>query len=252
MLHRPIFIAGWPPFTGKTVCQTSFRAGGERLIDDLRPGQANTVITADLIDSVDDSCGQLFTTGCVIGRCAQWVPKQLTDQHKELSMGLALQHLFRYHKDPAFLERIVTGDESRCHHYEPETKRDNMEWKHTSSPLPKKFKAVASACKAVFSTRWTLMYELFCISRGFLCLVHLYMITRPAIQTNEVADKARKSMQLLIDNTSSHQNKLKVILNQRTVLTLWNICIFDRAFVISSFGTLLTYGILLTTLGKMD
>ncbi|KAF8791714.1 hypothetical protein HNY73_003406 [Argiope bruennichi] len=50
--------------------------------------------------------------------CLQWVLKQLTDQHKELRMGLAaLQHLFRYHEDPNFLERIVTGYESWCPHY---------------------------------------------------------------------------------------------------------------------------------------
>ncbi|KAF8795416.1 hypothetical protein HNY73_003266 [Argiope bruennichi] len=52
--------------------------------------------------------------------CAQWVPKQMTDQHKELRMGLALQHLFRYIEDPTFLERIVTADESWRHHYEPD------------------------------------------------------------------------------------------------------------------------------------
>ncbi|XP_055939025.1 histone-lysine N-methyltransferase SETMAR-like [Argiope bruennichi] len=62
-------------------------------------------------------------------------------------MGLALHHLFWYREDPAFLERIVTGDESWCHHYESETKRDSMQWKHTSSPPPKKFKAMMSAGK---------------------------------------------------------------------------------------------------------
>ncbi|GFX70210.1 histone-lysine N-methyltransferase SETMAR [Trichonephila clavipes] len=44
--------------------------------------------------------------------CAAWVPKQLTDQQKELRMGLALQHLLRYQEDPAFMKRIVTGDET--------------------------------------------------------------------------------------------------------------------------------------------
>ncbi|GFY42550.1 DDE_3 domain-containing protein [Trichonephila inaurata madagascariensis] len=34
--------------------------------------------------------------------CAQWVPKQLTDQLKELRMSLALQHLFQYHEQPHF------------------------------------------------------------------------------------------------------------------------------------------------------
>ncbi|KAF8773516.1 hypothetical protein HNY73_016173 [Argiope bruennichi] len=83
--------------------------------------------------------------------CPQSVPKQLTDQNKELCMELALQHLFRYHEDPAFLERIVTGDESWCHHYEPETKQNNMQWQHTLSPPPKMFKAVVSAGKELNS-----------------------------------------------------------------------------------------------------
>ncbi|KAF8793417.1 hypothetical protein HNY73_004899 [Argiope bruennichi] len=84
-----------------------FRAGRESLVDDPRPGQANTVIAADLIDKVDDL----------------------------------------YHENPSFLERIIAGDESWCHHYEPETKWDSIQWKHTSSPSPKKFKAVSSAGK---------------------------------------------------------------------------------------------------------
>ncbi|GFY37525.1 uncharacterized protein TNIN_190201 [Trichonephila inaurata madagascariensis] len=58
--------------------------------------------------------------------CAAWVPKQLTDQQKKLRMGLALQHLFRYQEDPAFMKRIVTGEETWCHYYEQETKRDSM------------------------------------------------------------------------------------------------------------------------------
>ncbi|GFX13414.1 HTH_48 domain-containing protein [Trichonephila clavipes] len=95
-----------------------FRAGRESVGDDQKPGQANTVITSDLIDKVDDlvrsdrrvtlrmlalkvdvSYGTVWTT--VHDRlrfrkvCVAWVPKQLTNQQKELRMGLALQHLFR-------------------------------------------------------------------------------------------------------------------------------------------------------------
>ncbi|GFV50619.1 histone-lysine N-methyltransferase SETMAR [Trichonephila clavipes] len=148
--------------------------GRESVGDDQRPGQANTVITSDLIDKVNDlvrsdrrvtlrmlalkvdvSYGSVWTI--VHDRlrfrkvCATWVPKQLTDLQKELRMGLALQHLFRYQEDPAFMKRIVTGDETWCHHYEPETKRDSMQWKHASSPPPKKFRAVMSAGKVLFT-----------------------------------------------------------------------------------------------------
>ncbi|GFU10221.1 histone-lysine N-methyltransferase SETMAR [Trichonephila clavipes] len=116
--------------------------------DHQRQGQSNTAITSDLIDKVDDlvrsdlrvtlrmlalkvdvSYGTVWTI--VQDRLrfrkvfAAWVPKQFTNQQKELRMGLALQHLFRYQEDPSFMKRIVTGDETWCHHYEPETKRDN-------------------------------------------------------------------------------------------------------------------------------
>ncbi|GFW96138.1 hypothetical protein TNCV_958511 [Trichonephila clavipes] len=47
------------------------------------------------------------------------------------------------------MKRIVTGDETWCHHYEPETKRDSMQWKHASSPPPKKFRAVKGSKQGV-------------------------------------------------------------------------------------------------------
>ncbi|GFW12847.1 uncharacterized protein TNCV_3885571 [Trichonephila clavipes] len=106
-----------------------FRAGRESGV--MTRGQANTVITSDLIDKVDNlvrsdrrvtlrmlalkidvGYGTVWTI--VHDRlrfrkmCAAWVPKQLTDQQNELRMGLALQHMFRYQEDPAFLKRIVT------------------------------------------------------------------------------------------------------------------------------------------------
>lgn len=98
-----------------------------------------------------EQCGQLFTTCCVkegvhaAGSKAAHRPAQGT------AYRLALQHLFQYHEDPAFLEWIVTGDKSWCHHYEPETKRDTMQWKHASSLPPKQCKAVASAGKVLLT-----------------------------------------------------------------------------------------------------
>ncbi|GFV54871.1 histone-lysine N-methyltransferase SETMAR [Trichonephila clavipes] len=38
--------------------------------------------------------------------CAAWVPKQLINQQKELRMGLALQHLFRYQVKQMELDRF--------------------------------------------------------------------------------------------------------------------------------------------------
>jgi len=70
---------------------------------------------------------------------ARWVPKRLTPEMKERRVDVCQELLCRYEADgEAFLQRIVTGDESWIHFYEPERKQQSMDWCHTSSPKPKK------------------------------------------------------------------------------------------------------------------
>jgi len=52
------------------------------------------------------------------------------------------------------LSRIVTGDETWAHHYEPETKRQSMEWHHPQSPRKEKFKTTPSAGKVMITVFW--------------------------------------------------------------------------------------------------
>jgi hypothetical protein len=54
-------------------------------------------------------------------------------------MGVSLNNLLRYQEIPAFLDSIVTGDETWVHHITPETKRNSMVWKHPSCPTAKTF-----------------------------------------------------------------------------------------------------------------
>ena len=49
---------------------------------------------------------------------------------------------------------IVTGDEPWIHHFDPEEKRLSMQYRHTSSPRPKKFKTVPSAGKILLTVFW--------------------------------------------------------------------------------------------------
>jgi hypothetical protein len=61
-------------------------------------------------------------------------------------MGLPLQHLLRYADEGEdTLNFTVTGDETWVHHYQPESKRTLMQWKHPSSPSTKKFTVTLSA-----------------------------------------------------------------------------------------------------------
>ena len=48
----------------------------------------------------------------------------------------------------------MTGDESWFHHFEPETKRQGMEWHHLHSPSKKKAKTVPSAAKVTGTVFW--------------------------------------------------------------------------------------------------
>jgi hypothetical protein len=50
--------------------------------------------------------------------------------------------------DPEFLKTVITGDESRVYGYDPETKVQLSQWKHPTSPRPKKALQVWSNVKA--------------------------------------------------------------------------------------------------------
>jgi len=67
--------------------------------------------------------------------CARWVPRLLTKYQKGQRKAITSELLQRYrHEGDDFLLRIETGDESWFHHFEPETKRQSMEWHHLHSP----------------------------------------------------------------------------------------------------------------------
>jgi hypothetical protein len=69
-------------------------------------------------------------------------------------MGMSLNNLLRYKEDPAFLDHIVTGDETCVHRIIPETRRNSMMWKYPSSPTTKKFKTTTSVRKVMATVFW--------------------------------------------------------------------------------------------------
>ncbi|KAF7272417.1 hypothetical protein GWI33_014804 [Rhynchophorus ferrugineus] len=53
----------------------------------------------------------------------QWTPRLLKDEQKKNRLNISLQHLLRYQQQGnKFLNKIVTGDEYCCYHFEPGTK----------------------------------------------------------------------------------------------------------------------------------
>ena len=76
--------------------------------------------------------------------CAMCVPRMLTQEHKEHRMQVC-QDLLNQHEaeGESFLDHIITGDGTWCHHYKPELKTQSMEWRHVNFPSKKKFKDAA-------------------------------------------------------------------------------------------------------------
>ena len=80
--------------------------------------------------------------------CARWVPRMLTPEMKDNRVRCCQENLELMNNNwEVFKRRLVTGDETWIHHYDPETKEQSKQWKHRQSPPPKKFKVQPSAGK---------------------------------------------------------------------------------------------------------
>jgi len=87
--------------------------------------------------------------------CARWVPRMLTDDHKKQRVEAATKFLADYEAGgEEFLDSIVTGDETWAHYLTPETKEQSKQWKHATSPTPRKFKQTLSAGKVMATVFW--------------------------------------------------------------------------------------------------
>lgn len=89
----------------------------------LSIGSVHTILTADLgLKRVS----------------AKFVPKLLTMEQKQLRLEIVQDMLDCIESDSSFLNTVITGDESWVYRYDPETKAQSSQWKHSSSLRPKK------------------------------------------------------------------------------------------------------------------
>ena len=79
----------------------------------------------------------------------------LNDDMKATCIMTSLDVLTHFHQEGNdFLNRIVTGDETWVYHDTPETKRQSMQWKHTTLPVVTKFKKTLTQKKLMTSIFW--------------------------------------------------------------------------------------------------
>ncbi|XP_035226671.1 protein GVQW3-like [Stegodyphus dumicola] len=149
-----------------------FRDGCESVEDDPHTGRPQSVHTPEVIEKVRDlvKCDRRLTFRVIanelnmdkkivrrtltqdLGKrkiCSRFVPHHLRDEQKQLRPDACGELIDNADADPAFLDRIVTGDESWCYQYDPETKRQSSEWQSPSSPRQKKFRFEKSKIKVM-------------------------------------------------------------------------------------------------------
>ncbi|GFY74808.1 uncharacterized protein TNIN_423371 [Trichonephila inaurata madagascariensis] len=126
------------------------------------------------------------------------------------------------------------------------------------------FITVLSSMAGIFRASYVLIFDrrakattyiYYCVALSLYMYVFLSMILAASAATL----KGRNARELIISlpgKFPSHYKKLKMILRNNfksdIVLTLWKMYVIERSILISACGTLVTYGILIATLGNVQ
>ena len=124
---------------------------------DFNKERVENLILSDCRVTAEDICAHTgLTHGTVIRIIkedlqmtkvnARWVPKMLDDSKKEIRTTCSEEMSTRHFSDPHFPEKLVTMDETWIPLFNPETKRQSKQWKHSHSPPPKKI-PIWSVCR---------------------------------------------------------------------------------------------------------
>ena len=78
------------------------------------------------------------------------VPRNLTEQQRDVRVSVCAELLEEVEADPELMEQVITNDESWFFQYDPETKRQSFEWRLKGSSRPKKARMSKSKVKCMF------------------------------------------------------------------------------------------------------
>ena len=128
---------------------------------------------AELASECGISNGSVYTIIhehlCMSKVSARWVPRNLNMQDCQQKVESSQEFLEVYNANPEdFHTRLVTGDETWLHLWEPDTKKESMQWKRPGSPPPKKFRTQPSASKVMAKVFWD--------SKGIILITSLLVL----------------------------------------------------------------------------
>jgi transposase len=145
---------------------------------------------------------------------AIFVPKLLLQEHQQLCLEVTRDMLACANGDPEFLKTVITGDETWVYRYEPETKVQSSQWKHSSYPRPKKTQRVQSKVKVlltVFFDYHGIVHHSYApagqiINKEYYLEVIRHL--RDAVQRKRLDLWASRNWQLHHDNAPAHSSQL--------------------------------------------
>jgi len=109
---------------------------------------------------------------------AKMVPRILTHGQKQRRLHISSDLL----RNADMFYRVITGDETRCFQYDPETKRQSLQWKTQNSPRPKKARVSRSQVKTMlmcfFDHKGTVHYEFIAQGQTVNQQCYLEVLTR--------------------------------------------------------------------------
>lgn len=216
---------------------TRFKDGREDIKDDQHPGASKTVSTPEAIEKVRDflaanpkSSVKFLATELSIPAgsiyniltkklgyrkvCARFVPHKLTEDQKLLRIQHSKDIIKEAKKDPEFLYNIVTGDETWCFQYDPETKRQSAQWQPPDAPKPKKSRLEKSKVKTMlicfYDSKGIMHKEFVPPGQTVNAVFYLGVLKRLVHRIRRIRPEYREegSWRLLHDNAPSHRSTL--------------------------------------------
>lgn len=157
---------------------SEFKRGRESIEDDTRSGGPVSVSTEENVEKVEKLVLEdarikirmlAEMTNLSVGTIhailhdhlnlskvsARWVPRMLTAPQKQVRVECCKDFLELCKEDStSIFDRLVTGDETWVHHYDPESKQESMQWVKKGADPPKKFKVTSSAGKIMATVFW--------------------------------------------------------------------------------------------------
>lgn len=189
--------------------------------------KVDSLISADrrlTIDEVAVECGLSHRTIHTILHkdlglsklSARWVPRLLTDDHKRQHLEMATHFKKEYlAKGKAFLESLVTMDESWVCYSTPELKSQSMQWLPKGSNPPKKAKVENSAKKIMLIAFFDfkgMIYQHY-LPKGQTINSVYYM----KVLTNFLVHLRKKRPEKLIDGWLLHQDNARPHVSKATM-----------------------------------